>query len=213
MTTEVSVFKAAGLPAVGTLAKALKAVDAGSIGGVVILKMDKTGIWAYGADATEVEEGSKWAVNPFSFVHGFIAWGEGAPLAEKMVPISDPLPEQGAAPQGATRGWEYQLGFSLKCISGEDEGLEVRYAASSTGGKLAVQALGTAIGAHIEEDQTTPVAVITLQSDSYKHKKYGKVYTPVFKIGSYVSLNGTSAAAAKAEPEADKTPPARRARR
>jgi hypothetical protein len=33
--------------------------------GIVILKMDRTGHWVFGADQTEVEDGSHWAVNPF----------------------------------------------------------------------------------------------------------------------------------------------------
>jgi hypothetical protein len=211
MTTELSVFKSAGLPSVASLAKSLKSVSAGTTGGVVIIKMDKTATWIYGADETEVEAGSRWAVNPYSFCHGYIAWGEGSPLAEKMVAISEPLPEQGPVPAGATRGWEYQLGFSMKCVSGEDEGLEVRYAASSTGGKLAMQALGIAVGTQVETDQDNPVAIVTLESDSYKHKKYGKVNTPVFRIVEFVSLDGTKAAGAAApEPAAA---PARRSRK
>jgi hypothetical protein len=37
--------------------------------------MDKTGHWVFGIDQTEIEDDSTWAVNPFSFVHGYIAWG------------------------------------------------------------------------------------------------------------------------------------------
>ena len=92
--SNLTTFKSAGLPAVKDLANALKSnlpklAEVGS----VIIKMDKTGHWVFGADQTEVEEGSQWAVNPFSFIHGFIAWGDGEPLGEKMVGISQPLPE------------------------------------------------------------------------------------------------------------------------
>ena len=70
----LTVFKSAGLPAVSSLATSLRSIatDVGPAG-VVILKMDKTGHWVFGADQTEVEDDSTWAVNPFSFVHGFIA--------------------------------------------------------------------------------------------------------------------------------------------
>jgi hypothetical protein len=66
---------------------------AGGNVGAVILKMDKTGHWCFGSDQTEIETDSTWAVNPYSFVHGFIAWGDGAVLGEKLVPITQPLPE------------------------------------------------------------------------------------------------------------------------
>lgn len=113
-------FKSANLPSVQSLSSALRvaAQQAAPSGGVVILKMDRTGHWVFGADQDEVEPGSKWAVNPFSFLHGFIAWGDGAVLAEKLVPMTEPLPEVDAAPPGASKGWEMQVGMSLKCKIG-----------------------------------------------------------------------------------------------
>ena len=71
-------FNQANLPAVSSLSTALRSLEK-EVGpaGVVLLKMDKTGHWVFGADQTEVEEESTWAVNPFSFVHGSIAWEIG----------------------------------------------------------------------------------------------------------------------------------------
>jgi hypothetical protein len=113
-------FGSAGLPAVQNLAASLRKLEQAAPSVMVILKMDKTGHWVFGAEQEEVENGSRWAVNPLSFVHGYIAWGKGEALGEMMAPITDPLPEVGVPPSGAERGWEMQLGFSLKCISGED---------------------------------------------------------------------------------------------
>ncbi|KPK27185.1 MAG: hypothetical protein AMJ66_11345, partial [Betaproteobacteria bacterium SG8_40] len=121
--SNITAFGNANLPSVASLADSLRSLDSGlgAAGGSVILKMDKTGHWVFGADQTEVEDDSTWAINPFSFVHGFIAWGEGEVLGEKMVPVSAPLPELDTAPPGAKRGWETQVGMSLKCVSGEDK--------------------------------------------------------------------------------------------
>ena len=107
-------FAGAGLPSVESvkaLSTTLKSIDAGVAGldGAAILKMDKTGHWVFGADQTEVEDGSTWAVNPFSFVHGYIAWGDGDVLAEKMVPVAEPMPEVDPAPPQSKRGWEVQV--------------------------------------------------------------------------------------------------------
>jgi hypothetical protein len=154
--------------------------------------MDKTGHWVFGADQTEVEADSTWAVNPFSFVKGFIAWGEGEVLGEKMVPCTQPLPEMDAAPAGAKRGWEPQLGMSLKCVSGEDKDMEVRYTVTSVGGIKAVVALGVLIGAQIEKDQTKPVPVVSLKKEHYNHKSYGRIYTPKFHILEWMAMDGGS---------------------
>jgi len=204
-------FKGANLPAVASLSTALRSIS-NNVGeaGVAILKMDKTGHWVFGADQTEVEDGSKWAVNPFSFVHGFIAWGDGEVLGEKMVSVTQPLPEMEAAPPNAKRGWEVQIGCSLKCISGDDEGLEVRFSTTSVGGKKAVQALAVEIAGAVEKDQTKPVPVVVLKKDHYVHKSYGRIYTPVFEVVEWVSMDG---AAAEAEEEVEQTEEPRRRRR
>ena len=184
-------FALANLPPVTSLSTALRALEAeAGPAGVVILKMDKTGHWVFGADQTEAEADATWAVNPFSFIHGFIAWGDGEVLGEKMVSVSQPLPEMDAAPAGAKRGWETQVGMSLKCLSGEDKDMEARFSSTSVGGKKAVQTLAVAIANQVEADQTKPVPVVRLKKDHYAHKSYGRIFTPVFEIVEWVGMDG-----------------------
>lgn len=188
--SNVTTFSQANLPAVASLSTALRSLENDvTPAGVAILKMDKTGHWVYGADQTEIEDDSTWAVNPFSFVHGFIAWGDGEVLGEKMVSVSQPLPELEGAPSAAKRGWETQVGLSLKCLTGEDKGLEVRFSTTSVGGKRSVQALAVAIANQVEKDQAKPVPVIYLKKEHYQHKSYGKIYTPVFEIVEWVGMS------------------------
>ena len=201
--SNLATFSSANLPAVSSLATSLRALEQGAgTSGVVILKMDKTGHWVFGADQTEVEDDSTWAVNPFCFVHGFIAWGDGEVLGEKMTGVQHPLPELDAAPPGAKRGWETQIGMSLKCLVGEDKDMEARFTTTSVGGKKAVQALGVAIATQVEKDQSKPVAIVRLKKDHYVHKSYGRIYTPVFEIVEWASMDGAAEAAPEAEAEA-----------
>jgi hypothetical protein len=183
-------FAQAGLPAVQTLATSLRTLETVAPMSSAIIKMDKTGHWVYGADQTEAEDDARWAVNPFSFVHGFIAWGDGEVLAEKMASVTQPLPELDAAPPSAKKGWEQQVGLMLKCLTGEDAGLECRYTTTSVGGKRAVQTLAVAIAAQVEKDPERPVPIVTLGKDHYQHKSYGRIYTPVFEIVEWVSMDG-----------------------
>ena len=213
----LTVFKSAGLPAVASLATSLRSIatDVGPAG-VVILKMDKTGHWVFGADQTEVEDDATWAINPFSFVHGFIAWGDGEVLGEKMASVSQPLPELEVAPAAAKRGWETQVGMSLKCLTGEDKGMEARFTTTSVGGKRAVQALAVALAEQVEKDQTKPVPVIKLKKDHYAHKSYGKIYTPVFNVMEWVGMDAEEAtpeSALTAAVAAEEAPAAGRRRR
>ena len=150
---EITKFGNANLPSPQTLAQSLRGLSTiAATGGAVILKMDKTGHWVFGSEQTEVEDDSLWAVNPFSFVHGYIAWGNGEPLGEKMVPVTQPLPEIGEPPAGADKGWETQVGLSLKCTAGEDKDMEARFSATSVGGKRAVQVLALAIATQVEKN-------------------------------------------------------------
>lgn len=186
-------FSKAGLPAVQDLASTLRKLETTNNVGSVIIKMDKTGHWVFGADQTEAEPEARWAINPFSFTHGFIAWGDGEVLGEKMVSISEPLPDLGVAPPAAKKGWEAQVGMSLKCLSGEDAGMDARYSVTSVGGKKAVQALAVSIANQVEKDPSKPVPVVNLKKEHYQHKSYGRIYTPVFEIVDWISMEGEEA--------------------
>jgi hypothetical protein len=216
--SNLTTFSAANLPSVEALSTALRALetDVGAAG-VVIIKMDKTGHWVFGADQTEVEDDATWAVNPFSFVHGYIAWGDGEVLGEKMVSVSQPLPELDAAPPNAKKGWETQVGMSMKCLSGEDKDLEVRYTTTSVGGKRSVQALAVAIATQVETDSSKPVPIVVLGKEHYSHKSYGRIYTPIFDIQSWVGMDADKTEKLEAPKEVEavaETPaPATRRRR
>ena len=193
--SNITTFSGANLPSVKSLATALRTIETDVGGaGTVIIKMDKTGHWVFGADQTEIEDDASWAVNPFSFVHGYIAWGDGEVLAEKMVSVSQPLPELEAAPPGAKKGWETQVGMSMKCLDGKDKGMEARYTTTSVGGKKAVQALAVAIATQVEKEQSKPVPVVELGKEHYTHKSYGRIFTPIFKVLEWAGMDGEVAA-------------------
>ena len=213
MSNEISKFGGSNLPSVASLSSALRSLEsAAGPGNMVILKMDKTGHWVFGADQTEVEDDSLWAINPFSFVHGYIAWGDGEVLGEKMVSVAEPLPELDPAPGGAKRGWEMQIGMTLACTNGEDEGMQARYSVTSVGGKRAVQALAVAIAEQVDKDQAKPVPVIRLKKEHYQHKSYGRIFTPVFDIVKWVGMDAPAVEedAEDAEAPAEDAPRRRR---
>jgi hypothetical protein len=200
--SNLATFKGANLPAVTSLTTALRSLDNEvAASSSVIIKMDKTGHWVFGADQTEVEDDSTWAINPFSFVHGFIAWGDGEVLGEKMVSVSEPKPEMDLPPPNAKRGWEPQVGMFLKCIAGEDKGMEARYTVTSVGGKKAVQMLAVAIAEQVDKNPELPVPIVRLKKDHYLHKSYGRIYTPVFEVIDWVSMDGEA-------PEVEEAPAA-----
>jgi hypothetical protein len=78
------------------------------------------------------------------------------------------------------------------------------------GGKRAVQTLAVALAEQVEKDQTKPVPIVRLKKDHYAHKSYGKIYTPVFELVEWVSMDGENPKAD--EPEVEPAAPARRRR-
>jgi hypothetical protein len=67
-----------------------------------------------------------------------------------------------------------------------------------------------ALAEQVEKDQTKPVPVVRLKKDHYAHKSYGKIYTPVFEIVEWVSMDGEAPAVEAAEEEKPSTPARRR---
>lgn len=196
---------------------------------VPFLRLLKSGQWVYGQDSVEVEEGSEWAVNPASLYHGYVAWTDDDQpttevLAERMVRYGvEDLPSQAelGPPPSGSRGWQKQLAVQLQCLSGEDRGQQVLYKGTSHGlKKLFAQKLIPAITQRLL-DRADPVAVVTLEAESYKHKKYGLVYSPVFEIVRWAPMNAAAPAAEETEheppfetePETEPEPPKRRRQR
>lgn len=165
--------------------------NAAESGEFQFMKFRKDGVWEFGAEELEVEEDSLWAVHPNSFMEGFIAWGDTEVLGEEMKSMTDGKPPimLSDLPPVAGRGWQKQLSVVMVCLSGEDEGTMAIYKTSSKGGK---KELGRLIGEVIKrlgENSKEYVPVVKLEADSYKHKQYGKIFTPELKIVDWTNLD------------------------
>jgi len=168
------------------------------------LKLDKGGYWCFGAEETEVEESSVWAINPVSLAVGYVAWGDGELLGEEMVPASDTPIMRGDLPDvGAP--WKPQIGMQLVCTDGEDKGTTVIYKASSKGGQKAFKQVLDAIVKQAESGSDKVVPLVTLEVDSYKHSQYGKIYTPVLEVVEWADFDG--AAVGETAPDAPEKAP------
>lgn len=164
------------------------------------LRMQKDGVWVYGQEDIQVENGSLWAANPMSLQHGWTAWkkakgqekidNSGGPVGEAMVALSAPLPpkETLADHMDVNAPWEYQTSIEFLCLNGTDKGEQVVYKASSKGGINAMDDLIKAIGLQLDADETKPVPVVKFAFDTYNHKEYGKTYVPVLEVVDWIEL-------------------------
>jgi hypothetical protein len=83
---------------------------------------------------------------------------------------------------------------------------------TSVGGKRAVQALAVAIANQVERDPSKPVPVVNLKKEHYQHKSYGRIYTPVFEIIDWISMEGEAKEEVAAEAVTDAGASGRRRR-
>jgi hypothetical protein len=202
MTNEVTNRAAGALAALGNLKSGLANVQAAIpvAGGEPILRMGRDGIWLYGQDNIEVEDGSEWAANPLSLKHGYICWKkipEGSKekpekLGELLVSMYDAKPVKTSLPDYG-HPWAEQTSITFKCLNGTDEGTQVDYKPSSVGGSNAMAELIGEIMAQLDKDPAHPVPVIALESDSYMHPQYKKTYVPVLKIVRWIGMDGVAA--------------------
>ncbi len=166
--------------------------------GDMYLKLPKTGIWCYGPDDVEVEENSLWAVNPGTFMVGYISWEPdkskaAAKLGEMMVPATNPPIDPTTLPQVAGP-WDEQMAMSMTCVYGEDQGTRLVYNTTSKGGLRAVNGVLGEIVARLNDPSSgnAIVPVIELLVDSYTHKRYGKVFVPEFRVHKWLDLSEAS---------------------
>jgi hypothetical protein len=169
----------------------IKAVQNTPTSGSPFIKLDKSGVWVFGSDANEVIDGL-WAINPNSFIKGYIAWGVGELLGEEMVPMQGLAIELADLPPqpGAKRGWEPQLGLQMLALSGEFKGQQVVYKVSSKGGRDAITDLVVKVVKQLDGGGDDLVPVVALESSFYVHKEYGKVQVPVLAVDHWMAIDG-----------------------
>jgi hypothetical protein len=152
------------------------------------------GIWAYGQDRTEVEEGSEWGIDCRTMQHGYIAWPDQKskdrkPLGERMVPANSPLPLLSTLPD-VGQPYQLQFAFELLCMSGEDTGTMALYKNGSYGAKVIVQSLVEELRKQAKIDPTKLCPVVVLEIRSYFHNEWKKtIYNPVLQIQRWVSFD------------------------
>lgn len=203
MTTNSPATRSAAsgaLAALGGLKQGLQNVQASipTAGGEPILRMGRDGIWVYGGDNIEVEEGSLWAINPLSLKHGWICWKkrpEGSKAAAEryadiLVPMHEPKPAFASLPVYQDGEWSEQTAITLLCVSGTDEGTQVEYKPSSIGGGNAMKETIGAIMEQLDKDPEHPVPVVELLNETYDHKVWKKTYVPILRIDHWVAMDG-----------------------
>lgn len=162
------------------------------IDGQTLLRLLTDGDWVFGAENADVEEGSIWAINPFSITHGLCSWtdhpkGKSNELVgEVMVPFTESAPSE-ADMRDTGWPWKRQVAIDLLCITGDDKGTQVHYKTTSIGGLRAIDGFINALLKQLGENEAECIGLVILSSDHYEHKKYGRTYVPIIEIDGWAS--------------------------
>lgn len=186
-------------------------------GGTPFLKLRKAdGLWVYGQEQIEVEEGSTWMMGAQTFMKGWVDWFGGKPAGERMAYIGQPavlVSELGISK--GKKGWEEQVGCHLICMSGEDTGTEIIWKTNNHGGVQAWNQMFETIKARASAKKPYN-PIVLLEESNYVHSEYGLIYKPVFNIQDWVTNEGGQdeteekpkrSRKAKAEPPVAETEP------
>jgi hypothetical protein len=182
-------------------------------GGWALLKLDQdSGLWKFGQENIPLDPTSRLAVNPLSFLRGYIAFhpfdndvvvlDDGTP-ANFLRPLHQPLMRSNELPQlqtykkgreEKTPPWKEQVSVTMAIIGGDDAGTELRYCPVSDGGLKMNRKLIVEIGRRCADGgSATPVPIIEVFSSWYMDKQYNKkIYKPEFKIVEWVALDQTT---------------------
>jgi hypothetical protein len=185
----------------------------GSAGRPMMQFKSREDTWTFGQRRTIPEEGSLWAVNPTTFQHGYISFGDNdKPLGERLVSVGQPKPDVTTLPNTGFP-WQEEYAVNLKCLSGADAGVEVVFKTNTRGGEQAVGELLKATRDRVNGGQhdgkVSPI--VRLEKDFYPHGQYGRTNIPIMTIVDWMTMDGPAPAPAPTTtPPSDPHPRRRR---
>jgi len=205
MTNEVTTARSSALGALKSLKTGIANVRQRlpENTGMPYLRLLTDGDWVFGQDDNVVAAGTAAVINPMSIKHGYSCWtnrardeGKNESLGEQMYPLGATVPmihELTAINDpktGKACPWKDQMSLDLKFVDGKHKGTQVLYKVSSVGGLNACRAILDAILERLDMDTEFVCPVVSLDSDSYKHKSYGKTYVPKIEIVGWANMDG-----------------------
>lgn len=190
------------LPDKAKLSQALAGFSAAknTLMGKALLRFTKQGVWVFGVDSEVLKNGTVLIGNPASLSSGYVAWWQSQIEGEVMQPLSlgpvdptklSPVNSGGIPPgkkQPSGKGWENQASIDL--ITQADVPLSLIYKSSSMGGMKTLLTLAGEIAFGMDENPARVYPLIELDVDSYVHKEYGQVFTPVLAIVGWLGADG-----------------------
>jgi hypothetical protein len=168
--------------------------------GAPLLKFSKQGEYAI-SDIDTIPPGTRCIAHCDHLELGWVRWADGKPTDRKVGLVADGFvpPNRGDLPDRDEATWEIQDdGTRRDCwafqmavpLTRLDAGGETyQFTAGSKGGLRCLSALTRAFGKRVA-DKKPGLPIVELQSDSYKHPRYGKIFFPVMHVVGWTGSDG-----------------------
>lgn len=187
------------LPAVGRTTAAIaetfrqNQVNPETGGGVPFLSFDskRTGEWLFGVEK-EPCTGEVFALDLTSLKHGWILWHQKK-ANRRLVPINAPLPEpQDDIHYTDSKGKpQVDSPNEGRALEGSfEDGTRFLFETNSYGGRKAVDSVLQQLFTRANQGTPFLFPQIALESESYDHKEYGKLWNPVLTVTAWFDENG-----------------------
>ncbi len=155
------------------------------------------GQFKYGVDDEVLPIGTRLVPHMGELRAGYIKWKDGAPETETMVRIADgkPIPQREDLGDNDRNEWETDPNGTpqdpwQECntlpFKDPETGQEFVFSTGSRGGIGAIGKLSTSYSRE-RQKQAGKLPVIEINSGSYRHRTYGDVAFPTFKIVGWKS--------------------------
>jgi hypothetical protein len=170
--------------------------------GAPLLRFTKQGEFAI-SDVESIPDGTRCIAHADEITLGWIKWVDGRPapepdrhvgrVADKFIPpqrdkLGDDDPRQWEQQDGEPRDpWQFQMTVPVSRL---DTGESYQFATGSKGGLACVSKLTRAYGRRTQEEKPPGLPIVELKADSYKHRTYGKIFTPSMVIVGWTDGSG-----------------------
>lgn len=187
------------LPVVGRTTAAIAAtllqnqVNPETGGGVSFLSFDskRTGEWLFGVEK-EPCTGEVFSLDLTSLKHGWILW-HAKKANRKLVPINAPLPTPQESIEYVDNKGRSQVDDPNegRALEGTfEDGTRFLFETNSYGGRKAVDSVLQQLFAKAAAGSPFLFPHIALESESYEHKEYGKLWNPVLTVTAWYDEEG-----------------------
>jgi hypothetical protein len=168
--------------------------------GAPLLKFTKQGEFAI-SDIDNIPDGTRCVAHADEIDLGWVKWVDGRPedrrvgrVADKFVPpkrddLGDNDPQQWELQDDGTRRdvWQFQMSVPITRLDNQET---YRFTTGSKGGLACIGKLTRTYGRRVSDEKVPGLPIVELKADHYKHRTYGKIFTPSMIVVGWTGEDG-----------------------